>query len=333
MADEKAEDETAPVSQQAQQAQQPGEPPAVADDEAKPNDTLFDLELAEITSAELKPVNAAYVDMMAPDTDKAKAREKARTEFAEAMKANGELKKLYDIADNKFVELAKDIEKSPRGDALLDTWCKNQLASGKPIHGLIARQCALTERFKKQANRYRFADVIYKKAKAERIGKNYAEWLAPVNAIKGRIDGYLANIDKINAVLDAGETPDWPIYQFWFVVAPKHLQLRSEAVNQDNAPGFDLIDGALTGDVAGRAKQLLAGPHRDDGTIFVLKDPANDYLDQRQAALKLWRDAVEAYAHAVAANKFRPDDPVKLQQRIKDLADGEAATVKALLGV
>jgi hypothetical protein len=327
MADEKAEDDTAPV---AQQPQQPA-PAAAAADEAKPNQTLFDLELAEITSAELKPVNAAYVDLISPDPDKTKARKKAESDYADAMKPNGELKKLYEVAENKFLELAKDIEKSPRGDALLDSWCKNQLARGKPVYDLIARQCALTERFKKQASRYRFADVIYQKAKSERIGKNYADWLTPISAIKGRIESYLADIDKINAALDAGEKPDWPIYQFWFVVAPKHSQLRAKAVDQGNTPGFDLINGALTGDISSKAKILLAGPDRNDGSIYVLAP--DDYLAKRQANLQRWREASEAYARAVAENKFRPDEPAKLQQRIKDLADSEAATVKALLGV
>ena len=329
MADEKAEDDTVQVARN-QQPPAPAPTPPVTDDEAKPDDILFDLELAEITSTELKPVNAAYVDLISPDQDKAKAREKARADYAVAMKANGELKKLYQIADNKFLELAKDIEKSPRGDALLDAWCKKHLVGDKPVHDLIARQCALTERFKMQARAYRFAAVICKKAKAERIGKNYAEWLNPTNAIKGRIEGYLADIDKINAALDAGEKPDWPIYQFWFVVAPKHLQLRAKAVNQGNTPGFDLVNGAMTGDIARRAETLLAGADRDDGSIYAV-DP-DDYLAKRKASLKCWRDAVEAYAHAVAENKFRPDDPAKLQQRTKDLADGEPATVKALLG-
>ncbi len=336
MADEKAEDDTAQVGQKPEQPPAPSANPT--DDEAKPNDTLFDLELAEITSAELKPVNAAYVDLISSDTDKAKAREKARSEYADAMKASGELKKLYEIADNKFVELAKDIEKSPRGVDLLKAWCANldETDPDKPFHkirGLIARQSALEARFATEASHYRFADVIYKKAEAERIGKNYAEWLVPTTAIKARIDGYLADIGKINAALDAidaGEKSDWPIYQFWFVVAPKHLQLRAKTVNQHNTPGFDLINGALTGDIGRRVKTLLAGSDRNDGSIYLV-DP-DDYLAKREAILEKWRGALEAYARAVADNKFRPDEPAKLQQRIKDLADGEAAAVKALLG-
>ena len=328
MAEEKAEDDTAQV---AQNPQQPTNPPPVAGDEAKPDEILFGLELAEITSTELKPVNAAYVDLISTDPDKTKAREKAKADYAEAMKPGGELKKLFDIADNKFVELAKDIEKSPRGDALLDTWCKSQLVSGKQIYDQFARQCALAARFDKQARDYRFATVLDKKATAERIGKNYAEWLVPVNAIKGRIASYLADIDKLNAALDAGEKPDWPIYAFWFVVAPKHLQLRAKTIDQGNAPGFDLISSALAGDIACRKKQLLAGPDRSDGSIYAVAP--DDYLAQRQANLKCWRKAVESHAHAVADYKFRPDDPAKLEQRIKDLADSEAATVKALLGI
>jgi hypothetical protein len=323
MPDPKPEDDTSQTTEQPQAA--------AADDEAKPDDILFDLELAEITSAELKPVNAAYVDLISPDLDKAKTREKARADYAEAMKPNGDLKKLYDLAENKFLELAKDIEKSPRGDALLDAWLKKHMTKGDLVYDLITRQCALAERFKKQAKAYRFAAVIYKKAKADRIGKNYAEWLAPGNAIKGRIEAYLSEIDKINAALDTGDKPDWPIYQFWFVIAPKHLQLRAKTVNQGNTPGFDLISAALTGDIAGRAKTLLAGADRSDGSIFAAAP--GDYLNKRAAGLKTWRDAVEAYARAVAEDKFRPDEPAKLQQRIKDLADGEAATVKALFGV
>lgn len=327
MAEEKAEDDTAQV---AQNAQQPANPPPVTGDEAAPDGTLFCLELAEITSTELKPVNAAYVDLISTDPDKTKVREKAKAEYSEAMKPGGELRKLFDIAENKFVELAKDIEKSPHGDALLDTWCKGQLADGKQIYNLVARQCALAARFEQQASGYRFVKVHDTKAAAERIGKNYAEWLAPATAIKGRIASYLADIDKINAALDAGEKPDWPIYAFWFGVAPKHLQLRAKTVDQGNTPGFDLIIGALADNIAQRAKQLLAGPDRKDASIYAVAP--DDYLARRRCSLKRWRKAVEAYARAVAENKFRPDDPAKLQQRIKDLADGEAATVKALLG-
>jgi hypothetical protein len=330
------EDNDEDAAQMAQKPQQIEITPAVEIDEAEPDDILFDLELAEITSTELKPVNAAYVDLISNDPEKAKAREKAKSDYAEAMKTNGELEKLYGIANSKFVELAKDIEKSPHDVELLKAWCKNlaETDPDKPFYkmrDLIARQSALTERFTTQASRYRFADVIYKKAKAERIGKNYAEWLAPANAIKGRIESYLADIVKIDAALDSNEDSDWPIYQFWFVVAPKHLQLRRETVSQTNTPGFNLINDALTDDIANRKKLLLAGPDRKDGSIYTVK--SDDYLAKRKAALERWRKAVEAYARAVAANKFRPDEPAKLQPRIKELAEGEAANVKALLGV
>lgn len=302
--------------------------PPLASDEDPVEETLFKFELREIEGVELKPINAAYADLLSTDPDKTAKRDKAAKDYAEALKANGELTKLYELVDRKFVEIAGDIVRSPAGDALLDDWIANHLGAGGAVHELIARQSALANRLA-DLRKFRFANVLAAKADADQAGKDYTEWLGPVAAIKARIDGYKADLDKINAALDAGEKPAWPIYQFWFVVAPKHLQLRPKTVSDGNAPGYSKVVAALTGEIASRADALKSGKDREGAPLHLVAPDA--YLAARGRSLEYWSDKLEAYAKALAENKFRPDEPGKLIQRLKELGDSEAASVKAQL--
>jgi hypothetical protein len=129
-----------------------------------------------------------------------------------------------------------------------------------------------------------------------------------------------AKIDKLNADINNDLNADAAILTFWFEYAPKHLQLRRDALNNDDLQAqIDRLKAAVGSDLA---KQLDPGGQRQE----------DDLETHRDDVLESWKNAADQQADAEAAYKLRPDDAATLKQRWDKLKDdGWLKDVKSAL--
>ena len=313
-----------------------GSPKQPTDDEEPPPE----LTLSEETQAKseaLKPLAPATDELFSRDPAKVAARKALEAAYAKAAakpangNAGGELRAKYDAADKKFIRAVNDTK------GRLTEWIAARITGGTPakpsLLPLFQLRAQVEKRFKARLGPRELArDEATAKVKLWQ--KAYADWSKPTEVVLALIGEYADRIDKLNADINTEKNADLAIYQLWFEVAVKHLQLRSQSVSDANASGAgDLVkalDTALGPDHE-FTKFWKSGPDRGDGSVYLL-DPGPDALTAKRKEVRAdWEKAAQAQAKADAAFKLRPDDAATLKTKRDAVGQGRAAAVKALL--
>jgi hypothetical protein len=300
----------------------------IPDEPLKTEEISFEIELQETINVELKPINAAKIDLFSNDPGKKKARDAIFENYKKAAEEDGGVGHKYIILDNRFREVAADIVKTHAGDKLLEDWIATNLKKGEPLYDLMRKGENMNARLDRMAKDYRFARELQAKAKLAHWAKCYADWSTPEKSIATLLDGYAKSLETINAELDGGTNPLGPIYKFLFHIAAVHLQLRKNQVDSGNMPGFGQIKNALEKKLRLRFAGFLCAREREDGSVFIID--ADDLQEHRKWVLTQWEEAAVAYAKAAMMNKYWPDEPAKLAERIKALPAEEAALAQEL---
>lgn len=294
-----------------------------AEDDEAPDPTIAAMRLAEQRSTALKPVSAAALDLYSRDADKVAARAKLTADYKAAYEAkpNG-IEARYKRADAKFRRAANDMK--PRVDAWIKKWLNKDddglrkiFKARRQIEARLASSSGDRESKRDQAT-----------ATATRWQKAHADWSAPHARVDAILTGYEDKIDKLNADINTDNEADLAIYEFWFQVAPKHLQLRATPLGADY-PTAGEIENRLQG-FPEFADFLKPGRERADGSIFLIA-PGQPLERHRKVIFVNLRRVGEEQAKREADYLLRPDDAASLKKARDTAIQRRAADVKELL--
>ena len=152
------------------------------------------------------------------------------------------------------------------------------------------------------------------------VGRSLRRLVRPRGEDVGAGRDYAGKIEKLNADINNGINADQAIFSFWFEIAPMHLQLRNEPLDDEAIEKqIDDLKTAL-GRISDLAAQFELGSAR--GGRQPLPSIPADALEQ--VAGTCWQageGAAERQATAEADYKLRPDDAGALKQRWDKLKD------------
>ena len=333
--------ETDPASPAAGQSrEQPDRTPPNSElektDDPRPGDALREMKRQRALADANKPIEAAVEAIWSTDPDKVKAREAVQEAYRKAartgttLESEGELRTRYNRANEKFVEAAHDLlrRRPDRTDdrlgSRLTTWIATYLppadqASDKAVVRSVLRQRKqVADRLNKLlGEREKARQVALDETK--RWEKAFGRWSAPDKEMGAMIASYADRIDQLNADINTGNNRDQAIFSFWFEVAPVHLQLRPDKVDESDTPGVDLIKAALKESFPDLMDNFKSGRDRKDGSLFLI-DPDN-LANKRKQVLERWQEAAIEQAEAEAEYATRPDAAADLKPRHDKLKD------------
>ena len=299
--------------------------PEAGDDDDAPIEDVRKLMVSAVEGDALKPV---IVENLAFAQGKDTARKDIHAAYEKAF--HDSLKKDYDDADKRFKAIAEGLAHSVGGTpSRLETWIKRWLADDGEITKLFEAQRQKAERLLARSGP-RECELRKAEDKTKLRKQAYEDWKSPGTKIKAIIDGYKDKLPQLSCDIHDGDQDgdQYAIHQFWFVVAPQHLQLRPEPVRKSNAPGLDLICNALTKYPA-RRRALLSAKERNDGSLFLIDPGALDA--HRKTVLESWEAAVRDKVTKQVDYTFRPDDAASLAKDLAKLAADEPPIIKKLL--
>lgn len=296
--------------------------PTESDDDDKPNDTLRQMALAEQRSAALKPATTAAQELYSLEADKVASRTKLQADYKAAYEAApAGLKARHDRAEVKFKRAADDMS------ARFEDWLKKWLDSDEKGLRRIFKARRQVERRLGERSGPREALRDRTGTTAARWQKAFSDWSAPHAGIDKLLSDYEDKIDKLNADINTDTNADLAIYQFWFEVAPKHLQLRVGDPNADY-PAIAKIEEKLK-DFQEFQNFLKPGKERPDGSLYLINP--DELPRRRQVIFTNLKRAAEEQAKRETDYKLRPDDGASLKKRREALSQSRAAEVTALL--
>lgn len=309
---------------QSEVAQPPSsEPDPLPDDDPKPNDDLIAFKRGAARAKANEPLEPAASALLSNEPDIEKARLALEQAYRDAAAVNpvGSLRQRYHDTDRLFHDAAEELIKTSGGRrSVLDEWISRNLVGPKaPLRALLGRRRQVEGRLRARWGK-REAILHDAKAATEIWAKAWERWTKPVENIKALIDGYAPRIDRLLDQANTEQTLDKAIFEFWFDVAPLHLQLRRDKVNSGNAPGVDRLRDALA-DFPDVAALLEAGGDRNDGSLFLI-DP-NGFGQKRADILGHWQARAEAEADAALDYALRPDSAADLKPRHDKLRDNK----------
>jgi hypothetical protein len=282
-------------------------------------------ELQEVTKARI--LADASRELAQANEERVTKGAEVRTAYEAELKA---LRERHDKADKRFVDIANDLMRPvPDGGSRLDMWVAAWLQPGKPLRELFrSREAAAAAFAALRGERER--DREKTAAAAEQLKKASGDWAAPHTAIAAILSNYEGRFDTLNRNISSqDQTTEVAIYEFWFEVAPQHLQLRSEAVTDDNTPGLGTIMKGLEG-LPEHQRVLQSGKLREDKSVFLI---APGELDgHRKEVGVAWAKAVDCAATAAALYSLAPDDAETLKAHLQTLLQNESAEAKKRLG-
>lgn len=292
----------------------PSPPPPSPAPEPLPDDPPADPELLaarkEVILAESSRDLAAASEELATTRDTAKAAYSAK--LAET------LTKRYADADRRFMDTAADLlrndpdQNKPRLQVWVDTWLT---ATDSKLRKQLQDRSDLAKRLDPlRGKRQNARDETT--AAAARWKKAFADWSRLQDAVDALLSSYEQPLVGLNETIGSHPKPDREIFEFWFEVAPLHLQLRKDPVTSENAPGIDIILAGLA-DFTQYQDALKSGAERQDGSVYLV-DPDN-LQAERVKVRDGWKQAVEPAAAAQADYALRPDDAAALQTRLDAL--------------
>jgi hypothetical protein len=318
---------------QDQDAERPNDP--------RPDKQLWDMKKRRALAEASKPIEPAAEAIWSADPEKEKARKAIEDAYRKAARkgkdriSDGELRERYERVNDKFVDAAADMLRSREGTVVrpeerkkshLVHWIETQLApAGGTVRKILAERQQVGTRLmnrlgEREKKRQESAD------RTKSWERAFGRWSAPDKEIAAAIASYEGRIDQLNADINTGVNRAQAIFSFWFEVAPLHLQLREDKVNDQNAPGVERLEKALE-DFPDLKAIFHAGAERKDGSIYLLDPDPKQPNDppplrvKREQVLKGWQDAAEKQAEAEANYATRPDAAADLQPRHDKLKD------------
>ncbi|MFL5035125.1 MAG: hypothetical protein ACJ8EC_08915 [Microvirga sp.] len=289
---------------------------AAAADDPEPAEQLAEIAESVALAEVMKPVATATEDLYATAPDKVKARRAIVDDYAKALSTPpGDLLAKYDAADRRFVRTAQDMAET------LEGWIERLLTDAG---GTSAVARALRERAQLRSRVAaltggREGARLLAQAETKWWADRFADWSAPGAKMSALVADYAGKIEKLNADINNDINADLAIFSFWFEIAPKHLQLRNEPLDDDVIEKqIDDLKTALGPD-SDLAALFELGSARQDGSLYLI--PADALEQRRRDVLAGWKGAAERQATAEADYKLRPDDAGALKQRWDKLKD------------
>ncbi|HJW77376.1 MAG TPA: hypothetical protein VJ526_02255 [Beijerinckiaceae bacterium] len=289
---------------------------AAAADDPEPAEQLAEIAESVALAEVMKPVATATEDLYATAPDKVKARRAIVDDYAKALSTPpGDLLAKYDAADRRFVRTAQDMAET------LEGWIERLLTDAG---GTSAVARALRERAQLRSRVAaltggREGARLLAQAETKWWADRFADWSAPGAKMSALVADYAGKIEKLNADINNDINADLAIFSFWFEIAPKHLQLRNEPLDDEVIEKqIDDLKTALGPD-SDLAAQFELGSARQDGSLYLI--PADALEQRRRDVLAGWKGAAERQATAEADYKLRPDDAGALKQRWDKLKD------------
>lgn len=286
--------------------------PAKADPPASPLENPRDKITRDLAlAAALRPLEGPTTDLFDDSADKTKARDALVADYAKAVADDGPIGAKFRNADADFVRAVNEM-----ADQLPD-WVERNLAKGGQLRPLLEERSALADRLRQVMGKNEGARVAATAA-AKSWADAYAAWSTPTTKIAALLNSYADRINILSGTINTKDQADRSIFAFWFDVAPKHLQLRTQALPAGVLAAIKLLKDELQPDLAA---SLDLGKDRDDGSLYLVEYQGIEA--QREAVLARWRQAAEALANAEADFKLKPDDAATLRQRA-DKIGGDA---------
>src|SRR3954447_5205301 len=289
---------------------------AAAADDPEPAEQLAEIAESVALAEVMKPVATATEDLYATAPDKVKARRAIVDDYAKALSTPpGDLLAKYDAADRRFVRTAQDMAET------LEGWIERLLtdAGGTSAVAKALRERAQLRARLKALTGGRESARLLAQAETKWWADRFADWSAPGAKMSALVADYAGKIEKLNADINNDINADLAIFSFWFEIAPKHLQLRNEPLDDDVIEKqIDDLKTAL-GPGSDLAAQFELGSARSDGSLYLI--PADALEQRRRDVLAGWKGAAERQATAEADYKLRPDDAGALKQRWDKLKD------------
>lgn len=253
-----------------------------------------------------------------------KKRDDLATALHKACDPQGPLRVKYEELDKSFQALADTIAKNG-----LDEWIETYLGDDGALLALFRQRAQVAVRLGKTKG---LREGARDRARewADRAAATYADWSAPADKIAALIGQYADKLAGISCNLGNAKTKPQAMYDFWFEVAPKHLSLSKDAVDDDKATGYTSIAAKLEEFAEFGDFVDLAHPadQRASHALFIAPD---DLQDQRLAVLRAWQAALSDKIDAEAEFQLRPDDGATLKSRLDKLIQSRAADAKAIL--
>ncbi|MFL5164722.1 MAG: hypothetical protein ACJ8D8_00775, partial [Microvirga sp.] len=203
---------------------------AAAADDPEPAEQLAEIAESVALAEVMKPVATATEDLYATAPDKVKARRAIVDDYAKALSTPpGDLLAKYDAADRRFVRTAQDMAET------LEGWIERLLTDAG---GTSAVARALRERAQLRSRVAaltggREGARLLAQAETKWWADRFADWSAPGAKMSALVADYAGKIEKLNADINNDINADLAIFSFWFEIAPKHLQLRNEPLDDD----------------------------------------------------------------------------------------------------
>ena len=289
---------------------------AAAADDPEPAEQLAEIAESVALAEVMKPVATATEDLYATAPDKVKARRAIVDDYAKALSTPpGDLLAKYDAADRRFVRTAQDMAET------LEGWIERLLTDAggtSAVARALGERAQLRARLKALTGGRESARLLAQ-AETKWWADRFADWSAPGAKMSALVADYAGKIEKLNADTNNDINADLAIFSFWFEIAPKHLQLRNEPLDDDVIEKqIDDLKTAL-GPGSDLAAQFELGSARSDGSLYLI--PADALEQRRRDVLAGWKGAAERQATAEADYKLRPDDAGALKQRWDKLKD------------
>lgn len=304
------------------------------DDDPEPRGTLLGLKGAKAraeTGKDIEPILEIIALCDADYLAKRKALEAAYAAATGPGDAPDNLRRRYREADIAFREAVNYMLRKAPGERrnLLQYWLYcNMCAKDAPVRRVLSerRQVRMRLRDCKGPRELALQDAH---EKTERWAAAWKAWSDPVKNIDAIIKSYESRIGTLMDLFNDKPTADKAILEFWFEVAPLHLGLRSEPVDEGDEPGVRLMREAL-GEFEDVQAWLSSAVQRGQGGLYLID--AADLRRERARVLRRWDEAAGAEASAKAAYELRPDSAAKLGERYDGLKDDKwFARVKTAL--
>lgn len=293
------------------------------DDEPEPRGSLRDFKIGKAkaeTGRDIEPILESIAVGGPEYLAKRKAIEAAYAAATGPGDSPDNLRKKYCAADNAFMEAVNYMLAKAPGDHwnLLQRWIyRNMCVKGALVRKILIerRQIRMRLRDRKGPRELALQDAH---ERTVRWAAAFASWSDPVANIGAVIKSYESRIGVLKDLFNDKPTADKAIFEFWFEVAPLHLGLRPEPVDEDDEPGVKLIRASLT-DFKDVRAQFANAVQRGAGGLYLIK--AADLRRERARVLQQWDRAAGDEAVAKADYELRRDDAASLAAAYEKLRD------------
>jgi hypothetical protein len=294
-------------------------------DDPEPDQRLVDLKKGKARAEIGKAIEPIHEAIYAKDPKYEAARAALESAYAAAAAGGdpgGPLWARYVKADRGFVDVLKYLRIDPRGPekSLLRAWIEANLTlPGAPVRAILAQRAQIGARLDDRGGPRELA-LLHAKDKTARREADWKSWSDPVKNIEATLKSYEDRIGILKDLINDAETAPKAIFEFLFEVAPLHLGLRRDTVDQQNTPGLSLIEDALA-DFDDVADWFKSNKDREGGGLYLVAP--SGLGAKRQAVLDSWDAAIDKEAKAKADYDLRPDAAADLTKAYAPLKQAQ----------